>query len=269
MAHAAVDEMALNKNALVKGQVLMVCTSHGSFPGTDVPTGLWLGELAEPYYALADAGYDVTLCSPNGGGVPIDPASLGDDFKTPEGSRMLADDAAKQLLERTVKLADISDVALYDAVFIPGGHGPMYDLYRDEALGELLSKAAAAGKVIAAVCHGPAGLLRAKGSDGQPLVSGRAVTGFTNSEEEAVGKTKMVDFLLEDALREQGGAFERAPDWQEKVVVDGNLITGQNPGSARGVGKAILAALQERRAGLKDPLHSGHVSFTAGEAGLA
>ncbi|WIA33443.1 hypothetical protein OEZ86_006575 [Tetradesmus obliquus] len=259
--------MEMNKNAVVKGQVLMVATSCGSFPNTDIPTGLWLSELAEPYWVLKDAGYDVTLASPNGGAVPVDPVSLAGDAKTREAERMLHDDEAKLVLEHTVKLSDVSDPTFYDAVFVPGGHGPMFDLAESELLGDILTKAAAAGKIIAAVCHGPAGLVKAKGSDGLPLVSSRQVTGFTNSEEEAVGKTKMVTFLLEDKLKELGGQLVRKPDWQPHVVTDGNLVTGQNPASAQGVGEAMLQQLKEKRAALGG-VASGGVTFSAGEAGL-
>lgn len=264
MSTTHAHEFEMNKNAVVKGQVLMVATSCGCFPNSDVPTGLWLGELAEPYWVLKDAGYDITIASPNGGSVPVDPASLQGDFKTPEAERMLNDAEAKLVLDNTVKLSDVSDSSFYDVVFVPGGHGPVYDLAESDLLGNILTEAAAAGKLIAAVCHGPAGLVKAKGSDGKPLVSGRQVTGFTNSEEEAVGKTKLVTFLLEDKLKELGGQFKRADDWQPLVVEDGNLITGQNPASARPVGEAILKYLQDKH----HTAAGGGVTFSAADAGL-
>jgi putative intracellular protease/amidase len=257
----------MNKNAVVKGQVLMVATSCGSFANSDIPTGLWLGELAEPYWVLKDAGYDITIASPNGGAVPIDPASLEGDFKTPEAERMLSDDEAKLVLEHTVKLSDVQDPVFYDAIFVPGGHGPVLDLAESDLLADVLSKASAAGKLIAAVCHGPAGLVKAKGSDGQSLVANREVTGFTNSEEDAVGKTKLVPFLLEDRLKELGGNFKRTEDWKPLVVTDGNLITGQNPASARPLGEAMLQYLNDKRSSVSGTM-SGGVTFSAGEAGL-
>ncbi|KAF6261186.1 class I glutamine amidotransferase-like protein [Scenedesmus sp. NREL 46B-D3] len=176
-------------------------------------------------------------------------------------------DEAKLVLEHTVKLSDVSDPTFYDAIFVPGGHGPMFDLAESDLLGGILTKAAAAGKIIAAVCHGPAGLAKAKGSDGLPLLNDRQVTGFTNSEEEAVGKTKMVNFLLEDKLKELGGKLVRKPDWQPCVVTDGNLITGQNPASARGVGETLLQQLKEKRTAMGG-VASGGVTFSAAEAGL-
>eukprot|EP00882_Tetradesmus_deserticola_P000350 GHRQ01000385.1.p1 GENE.GHRQ01000385.1~~GHRQ01000385.1.p1 ORF type:complete len:335 (+),score=124.76 GHRQ01000385.1:138-1007(+) len=263
MSHTHAHESEMNKNAVVKGQVLIVATSCGAFPNTDVPTGLWLSELAEPYWVLKDAGYDITLASPNGGAVPVDPVSLAGDAKTADAERMLNDDEAKLALEHTVKLSDVSDPTFYDAIFVPGGHGPMCDLAESDLLGNILTKAAAAGKIVAAVCHGPAGLVKAKGPDGQPLVNGRKVTGFSNSEEEAVGKTKMVKFLLEDKLKELGGQYVREADWQSCVVTDGNLITGQNPASARELGETLLQQLKEKRSAT-----GGGVTFSAAEAGL-
>eukprot|EP00879_Flechtneria_rotunda_P000587 GHRR01000695.1.p1 GENE.GHRR01000695.1~~GHRR01000695.1.p1 ORF type:complete len:274 (+),score=99.92 GHRR01000695.1:240-1061(+) len=260
-------EFELNKNAIMKGQVLMVATSCGSFPNSDVPTGLWLSELAEPFWVLKDAGYDITLASPDGGAVPLDPTSLSDENKTPEAKRMLENDEAKLLLQHTVKLSDISDPTFYDAIFMPGGHGPMYDLAESDLLGDVLSKAAAAGKIISAVCHGPAGLLKARGPEGKPLVADRQVTAFTNTEEKAVGKDKMVPWLLEDRLKEAGANFQHAGDWAENVVVDGNLITGQNPASARKLGEVLKQQLKDRQTALGG-IPSGGVTVTAGEAGL-
>eukprot|EP00775_Hariotina_reticulata_P013455 gene13455-13581_t len=248
MSHAHSQHMQMDKNALVKGQVLMIATSCGTFEGTDIPTGLWLSELAEPYWVLKDAGFDVTVASPNGGVVPVDPNSLAGDFKTAEADRMLNDDEAKQVLQQTVKLSDIQDPLFYDCLFIPGGHGPVFDLAKSELLADMLTKAAAAGKIVGAVCHGPVGLVLAKNAEGKPLVSGKRVTGFTNSEEEAVGKTKMVPFLLEDKLKELGGEFVREADWAEFVVVDGNLVTGQNPGSARKIGEVLVEQLKALKA---------------------
>lgn len=241
-------EHELTKTAVVKGQILAVATSHDQLGNSGQKTGLWISELAEPYYVFKDAGYDVTIASPNGGAVPIDAASLEGDFYTPEAKRFLeADDAAKLQLHHSVKLDDVKEPEAYDAIFLPGGHGPVFDLAVSDKVGELLTKAFAAGKIVCAVCHGPAGL--AKGMDGdKPLVSGKRVTGFSNSEERAVGKDKYVPFLLEDKLKELGGKYEATGDWQVKVVEDGRLITGQNPGSAKAMGEAVVAALQKAKA---------------------
>lgn len=267
MAHAATHEFELNKNAVVKGQVLVVATSCGVFEGSDPPqsTGLWLSELAEPFYALKEAGYDVTICSPAGGAVPVDGNSLQGDFFVADAKRYQADAEATQQLQATVKLSDVAGDAasFYDAIFLPGGHGPCFDLAASDLLGEVLTKAAAAGKIIASVCHGPVCLVKAKGADGKPLVAGKRVTGFTNSEEEAVGKTKLVPFLLEDKLKELGGLFERSDaDWAPHVVTDGLLITGQNPGSAEGVGKALVELLATHHQ------KGGGVTTTAAAEGL-
>jgi len=245
MSHQATEEFALKKHAVVEGQVLIVGTNCDKLQ--DIATGAWLAELAEPYYIFKDAGYDVTLSSPKGGPIPIDAASLEGDFLTAEAKRFQQDDEAEQELHHTVALSSITDPASYDIVFLPGGHGPMIDLAQDQQLGDLLTKAYAAGKVVCAVCHGPAGLVLAKDGD-KPLVAGKKVTGFTNTEEEAVGKTKMVPFLLEDRLKELGGNFERADaDWGVHVVSDGRLVTGQNPGSSTEVAKAALQVLEKSK----------------------
>lgn len=241
MSHQAVHESEFTKNAVMKGQVLIVCSNATQM--ADISTGVWLAELAEPYYAFREAGYDVTIASPTGSTITIDAASKEGDFYTAEAKRFDQDDEATQELRKNVALSSIQDPAFYDIYFVPGGHGPMVDLATDKAFGELLSKAYAAGKVVAAVCHGPAGLVLAKDGD-KPLVSGKRVTGFSNHEEEAVGKMEKVPFALETHLKELGGHYEAGPDWQPHVVTDGRLVTGQNPASSEGVATAALAALQ-------------------------
>lgn len=241
-------EHELTKNAVVKGQILAIATLHDQLGDSGQKTGLWISELAEPYYIFKEAGYDVTIASPQGGAIPIDPASLEGDYYTGEAKRFLeADDEAKLQLQNSVKLESVTEPEAYDAIFLPGGHGPVFDLALNEKLGELLTKAYAAGKVVSAVCHGPAGLVPGKDGD-KPLVSGKKVTGFSNSEERAVGKDKYVPFLLEDKLKELGGKYEAGADWQPHVVTDGRLITGQNPGSSKGVGEAVVKALQGTKA---------------------
>lgn len=247
MSHQAVHESEFQKHAVKEGQVLFVCTNVDKLK--DIPTGAWLSEVAEPFYVFEDAGYDVTLCTPKGGPIPIDPASLEGDFLTEEAKRVQQDDAAQQQLKASVALSTITEPSSYDLIFLPGGHGPMLDLAQDDQLGGLITDMYAAGKVVAAVCHGPAGLVKAKDGE-RPLVAGKKVTGFTNTEEEAVGKTSMVPFLLEDKLKELGGEFGRGDaDWGPHVVSDGRLVTGQNPGSSTQVAKVALQLLESTKAG--------------------
>jgi putative intracellular protease/amidase len=224
-------------------KILFVTTSHNKMGATDHPTGSWAEEVAAPYYILKDAGVEVTIASIDGGVVPFDPNSLkADAVKADAAQRFLKDDAVQAALKTTPALASL-DVDAFDGVFLPGGHGVMWDLPENKVLADLLQKYDSAGKVIAAVCHGPAGLVRAKRADGQPLVAGRKLTGFTDDEEAAVGLTEVVPFLLESKLRELGGVFESGGDWQPHAVRDGHLITGQNPMSSELVGEEILAAL--------------------------
>lgn len=224
--------------------ILMVLTSHGQLGETGKQTGLWLEELATPYYLFRQAGAEVTFASPAGGQAPIDPNSEQPDRQTEATRRFRADAAAMQALERTHKLADI-DPQAFDAVFYPGGHGPVWDLPENDDSRRLIEVMYAEGKPVAAVCHGTAALRDARGPFGLPLVRGKEVTGFSNSEERAAGLAEVVPFLVEDALKEAGGLYSRAADWQAHVVTSGNLITGQNPASSVGAAKAVLQQLQQ------------------------
>ena len=223
-------------------KVLMVLTSHDRLGNTGRKTGFWLEEFATPYYILKDAGLDVTLASPKGGQPPLDPKSDDPASQTEAMRRFKGDPQAQAALARTVKLSDVSPND-YDAVFYPGGHGPLWDLADDRHSIALIEALYAAGKPVAAVCHGPAALRDAKAPDGSPLVRGRSVTGFTNTEEAAVGLTEVVPFLVEDMLKRNGGDYSKAADWQPYAVTDGNLITGQNPASSESTAKALLAQL--------------------------
>jgi putative intracellular protease/amidase len=226
-------------------KVLMVLTSHDRLGDTGKPTGFWLEEFAAPYYVLKDAGADITLASPKGGAPPIDPKSDDPKAETPAMKRFRKDREAQHALANTVKLSTVS-AGDYDAVFYPGGHGPLWDLVEDRDSIGLIERLYAEGKPVAAVCHGPAVLRHAKAPDGKPLVRGKAVTGFTNSEEAAVGLTNVVPFLLEDALTANGGKYSKGADFADYSVVDGNLITGQNPASSESTARALLKQLEAR-----------------------
>ena len=222
-------------------KILMVVTSHDKLGNTGKKTGFWLEEFAAPYYTFLDAGAAVTVASPKGGQPPLDPKSDTPDGQTEATERFKKDPAAQAVLARTVKLADVR-AEDYDAIFYPGGHGPMWDLTEDANSIALIEAFYNAGKPVAAVCHAPAVLHRAK-FNGRPLVEGKRVTGFTNSEEEAVHLTKVVPFLVEDELKRLGGLYEKAEDWQSFVIVDGRLITGQNPASSRAAAQELLKLL--------------------------
>ena len=223
-------------------KVLMVVTSHDQLGDTGKKTGFWLEEFAAPYYTLKEAGADITVVSPLGGQPPLDPTSDEPDAQTDATRRFKADAAAQGVLATTGKLAEVN-AADFDAVFYPGGHGPMWDLAEDKASIALIEAMAAAGKPVAAVCHAPAVLRHVKAADGSPLVKGKQVTGFTNTEEEAVGLTKVVPFLIEDMLKENGGHYSKGADWQSYVLTDGKLITGQNPASSEEGARALLKLL--------------------------
>lgn len=223
-------------------KILMVLTSHDELGTTGKKTGFWLEELAAPYYAFLDASADITLASPKGGQPPLDPKSDEPDSQTDETRRFHADSAAQAVLASTVKL-DTVDQAAFDAVFYPGGHGPLWDLANDKHSISLIEQTLQAGKPVALVCHAPGVLRDVKNADGTPLVKGKKVTGFTNSEEEGVGLTNVVPFLVEDVLKQNGGLYSRGDDWQSYTVQDGLLITGQNPGSSAETAKVLLATL--------------------------
>jgi putative intracellular protease/amidase len=220
-------------------KVLIVLTSHAELGDTGEKTGFWLEELAAPYYAFKDAGAEITLASPKGGQPPLDPKSNEPDFQTDLTRRFEADAAAKTQLAATVRLDSVSQ-ADFDTVFYPGGHGPMWDLAEDENSVQLLESFLQSGKPIALVCHAPAALRHAKTPDGKPLVAGRKVTGFANTEEAAMELTEVVPFLLEDELKAKGGVYSNGEDGGVHVVSDGLLITGQNPASSGPAAEALL-----------------------------
>lgn len=225
-------------------KILMVLTSHGKLGKSGKPTGLWLEELAAPYYVFKDAGAEVTLASPAGGQPPIDPQSEQPDSQTEATRRFHADATAMQALAHTRKLAEVN-AETFDAVFYPGGHGPLWDLAENEESRLIIDRIYAAGKPVAAVCHGVAALRNALGPFGLPLIRGKAVTGFSDAEERAAGLADSVPFLVEEMLNEAGGNYSRAADWQAHVVTSGNLITGQNPASSTGAAKAVLQQLHQ------------------------
>ena len=224
-------------------KVLMVLTSHDRLGDTNEKTGFWLEEFAAPYYVLRDAGAEITLASPKGGQPPLDPRSDAKEAQTKDTERFKKDAAAQKALASTVKLSDIK-AGDFDAVFYPGGHGPLWDLAESADNKRLIEAFAAGDRPIAAVCHAPAIFRHTTGKDGKPFVSGRRVTGFSNSEEAGVGLTDKVPFLLEDMLKTKGGAYERGADWGPHVVVDGKLVTGQNPASSAGAAQELLKLLK-------------------------
>lgn len=225
--------------------ILMVLTSHDRLGNTGHKTGFWLEEFAAPYYVFKDAGAKLTLASPQGGLPPLDPKSDDAASQTDATRRFKADSEAQSALAATVKLSTLKATD-FDAVFYPGGHGPLWDLAEDAASIALIDAMLSAGKPVAAVCHAPGVLRHARAPGGQSLVKGKNVTGFTNTEEDAAGLSKVVPFLVEDMLKERGGQFTKAADWQPHVVVDGLLITGQNPASSEPAAKALLATLRAR-----------------------
>jgi len=226
-------------------KVLFVLTSHSELGNTGKKTGFWVEEFAAPYYVMADAGVDITLASPKGGQPPIDPKSEAPDAQTAATKRYFADEALKEKMANTKRLADVN-AANFDAVFYPGGHGPLWDLYNDKHSIALIQNFWTAGKPVAAVCHAPSALLNVTNEKGEPLVKGKKVTGFTNTEEEAVQLTNVVPYLLEDELKAKGGNYSRSSDWSAYVVQDGMLITGQNPASSEEAAKKLLALLQKK-----------------------
>jgi len=226
-------------------KILIVLTSHDILGNTDQKTGFWLEEFAAPYYAFTDAGADVTLASPKGGQPPLDPTSDEEEHQTASTRRFKNDGVAKQALAETRRLSEI-DPDGFDAVFYPGGHGPLWDLSGDKTSIDLIRTMLESGKPVGAVCHAPAALVEVKGSDGGYIVSGKRVTGFTNSEEEAVGLTDVVPFLVESRLAQRGGQFRRGDDWASHIEVDGPLVTGQNPASSAPAAEAIIRILERK-----------------------
>jgi putative intracellular protease/amidase len=220
-------------------KILMVLTSHDQLGDTGRKTGFWLEEFAAPYFTFKDSGVDITIASPKGGQPPLDPMSNEPKFQTDLTHRFEADADAQTALANSVRLDSVS-AADFDTVFYPGGHGPMWDLAEDPDSVRLIESVLAAGKPLALVCHAPIALRHARKSDGTPLVAGKRVTCFTNSEEEAVGLSKVVPFRVEDELRRLGGIFSSADDWQPHVVSDGLLITGQSPASSGPTAKVLL-----------------------------
>lgn len=223
-------------------KVLFVLTSHDRLGDTGHKTGFWLEEFAAPYYVFKDAGAEITLASPVGGQPPLDPRSDEPDAQTAATDRFRADPEAQRQLATTIPLAQVNE-ADYDTVFYPGGHGPLWDLAQDTASIALLEAFDRAGKPFGLVCHAPGALIKVKAADGRPLVAGRKVTGFTNAEEDAVGLSKIVPFLIEDEFKRLGGLYQTGPNWAPFVVTDGRLVTGQNPASSEGVAKALLSLL--------------------------
>ncbi len=224
-------------------QLLMILTSHDRLGDTGEKTGFWLEEFAAPYFVFRDAGVNITLASPAGGQPPLDPKSAEADAHTDATRRFAADAEAQADLAGTRRLADVNPDA-FDAVFYPGGHGPLWDLATDADSIAVIEALWAAGKVVAAVCHAPAVLLNARAADGNPLVAGRRLTAFTNDEEAAVGLTDVVPFLLESALRDRGADFSRAGLFEAHGVTAGRLVTGQTPPSSEPAARAVLALLE-------------------------
>lgn len=220
-------------------KVLIVLTSHDVLGNTDRKTGFWLEELAAPYYAFKSAGAEITLASPKGGNPPLDPKSNEPDFQTEQTHRFEADAEAMAQLASTVRLDSVSQ-SDFDTVFYPGGHGPLWDLAEDKDSVALIESFVAANKPVAFVCHAPGVLRHVKTSAGKPLVEGKKVTGFTNTEEEAVGLTNVVPFLVEDELIAKGGIYSKGEDWSSYVVRDGLLITGQNPTSSQATAELLI-----------------------------
>lgn len=227
-------------------KVLIVLTSHSELGNTGEKTGFWIEEFAAPYYVLADVGIEVTLASPKGGQPPIDPKSELPEFQTEATRRFKGDKALQAKLARTLTLDEVTE-SDFDAIFYPGGHGPLWDLVSDRRSIALIERFYNSGKPIAVVCHAPAALLNVKLPDGEPLVKGKKVTGFSNAEEEAVKLTDVVPFLLEDELKKLGGIYSKGQDWGSYALQDGHLITAQNPASSVEAAQLLARYLQQSR----------------------
>lgn len=223
-------------------RILIVLTSHDQLGDTGRKTGFWLEEFAAPYYVFKDAGAQITLASPRGGQPPLDPKSDEPGSQTRATIRFRSDRDAEFALANTIPLSRVS-ADDYDAVFYPGGHGPLWDLAEDPHSIQLIEMMFGSGRPVAAVCHAPGVFRHARAPNRAPLVRGKSVTGFANTEEEAVGLTHVVPFLVEESLKENGGIYSKTLDWQPHVVTDGNLVTGQNPASSEAGAKALLHRL--------------------------
>lgn len=224
-------------------KILIVLTSHDQLGNTGKRTGFWLEEFVSPYYVFKDAGAEITLASPKGGRPPLDPTSELPENLTESTKRYSKDKAAQAELADTKMISDVS-ADDFDAVFYPGGHGPMWDLVDNRASIALLEAFVKADKPVGAVCHAPASLVNVRGKDGEYLVKSKRVTSFTNAEEEAAGLTEVVPFLLEDRLKDRGGLYSKGADWAPYVQVDGKLVTGQNPASSRPAAEELLKLLR-------------------------
>jgi len=227
---------------MAKQNILMVLTSHSDLGSTGKKTGFWMEEFAAPYYVFLDAGADITIASPSGGQPPVDPNSQLPDFQTAATARFDSDTQAQTKLAATIQLIDVN-ASDYDAVFYPGGHGPLWDLTENTTSIQLIEQFLKQQKPVGAVCHASAVFLNAKDETGEPIVKGRAVTGFSNSEESAAGLTEVVPFLLEDELMKKGGDYQKVDDWNVLAVQDGLIISGQNPASSEAAAQKIMAHL--------------------------
>lgn len=227
-------------------KVLIVLTSHGELGNSGEKTGFWIEEFASPYYVLADAGAELTLASPKGGQPPVDPKSESADAQSSYTKRFYGDYDLIDKVAHTLKLSEVIE-ADYDAVFYPGGHGPLWDLATDATSIALIENFYKNNKPVAFVCHAPAALLKVKAPDGEPLVKGKEVTGFSDTEEDAVKLSKVVPFLLEDELKKLGALYSKGDNWSSYVKTDGLLITGQNPASSEAVAKLLLMAINDKK----------------------
>lgn len=223
-------------------KVLVVLPSHDQLGNTGQKTGFWLEEFTDPYYKFIDSGYEVTIASPRGGKPPVDPKSTQKENQSESTQRFEKDKSAQAKLENTLVLSQVS-ASDYDTLFLPGGHGPMWDLSSDENMKKIVEDFYSDKKIVSAVCHGPAGLLQATDRNGNSILKGKKITGFTNNEESAVGLTKAVPFLLENRMKELGGKFEKGQDFKPFIVSDGQLITGQNPKSALPAAEKVVEIL--------------------------
>lgn len=227
-------------------KILIVLTSHDALGNSGKKTGFWIEEFAAPYYVFADAGASITIASPMGGQPPVDPQSEAPEAQTPDTERFFKDDTAIDLVAHTFKLSEV-DQSNYDAVFYPGGHGPLWDLANDKTSIQLIEDFYNHQKPIAFVCHAPAALVHVNDKNGDPLVKGKQLTGFSNTEEKAVKLDKIVPFLLEDELKKRGADYSKGNDWESFVKQDGLLITGQNPASSAATAKLVLQTLKDQK----------------------